>query len=439
MWKTLVHYGPFYPTEYIPLQTTLFTYGSTPCKLSSPAELAAILYANIDPAVIDKVFETNFWSSIRPHMPTRVKSFAKCDFSKLKGIEPNFVRKLVPASHRTCIIDGNISHISSIVMEQTHLFKGRGTHPKRGSVKFQVPPERVILNLSETAKIPICIPQHSWGKIVHKNTVSWIVSFRDDLGVARYIYPDTNQTATANDHDKFELARKLKRRLTKIRNFVHDLIQSTTPKQYQLGCAICLIDRFCIRVGNEKDHNEADTVGACTLRCEHLHLLANNRVRVRFLGKDSVEYDRTCTVPPALIASLKLCLTKKGLSQQLFDAVSSHNVNTALGRFLPGLTAKVFRTAHASRKFCKCVRAYNKCNGCTPLQHFRNCNKTIAQLCNHKRTTNCTMVDALSTSRVNYIDPRIAIAFFKRNEIKPSNRIYSHHAWAQATPATFVF
>ena len=37
-----------------------------------------------------------------------------------------------------------------------------------------------------------------------------------------------------------------------------------------LGTATYLIDKLALRVGNEKDEDEADTVGCCSLRVEHI-------------------------------------------------------------------------------------------------------------------------------------------------------------------------
>jgi DNA topoisomerase-1 len=40
----------------------------------------------------------------------------------------------------------------------------------------------------------------------------------------------------------------------------------------QLGTATYLIDRLALRVGNEKSEDEADTVGTCSLRVEHIKI-----------------------------------------------------------------------------------------------------------------------------------------------------------------------
>jgi DNA topoisomerase I len=61
----------------------------------------------------------------------------------------------------------------------------------------------------------------------------------------------------------------------------------------QRATALHLIDKLALRVGNEKDTDEeADTVGCCTLRVEHLELLDGNRVRFDFLGKDRCVFER---------------------------------------------------------------------------------------------------------------------------------------------------
>ncbi len=59
----------------------------------------------------------------------------------------------------------------------------------------------------------------------------------------------------------------------------------------QLGVATYLIDTLALRAGNEKDsEEEADTVGCCSLRVEHIEILPNNQIKLDFLGKDSMRY-----------------------------------------------------------------------------------------------------------------------------------------------------
>ncbi len=62
-------------------------------------------------------------------------------------------------------------------------------------------------------------------------------------------------------------------------------------KERQLGTATYLIDKLALRVGNEKDEDEADTVGCCSLRVEHIELKDDDVVMFDFLGKDSMRYN----------------------------------------------------------------------------------------------------------------------------------------------------
>jgi DNA topoisomerase-1 len=120
---------------------------------------------------------------------------------------------------------------------------------------------------------------------------------------------------------------------------------------------------LCLRVGDEKDPDEADTVGATTLRPEHLTLHDDGSVEFRFLGKDSVLWHKQLELPEVVCANLEhLIRTARpsGTGQngsrghptrdkpQLFPDISSRDVNLYLSDIMSSLTAKVFRTHHAT-------------------------------------------------------------------------------------------
>ena len=61
----------------------------------------------------------------------------------------------------------------------------------------------------------------------------------------------------------------------------------------QRAVALYFIDKLALRAGNEKDDDQADTVGSCSLRVEHIKLVekrGNQKfiVEFDFLGKDSI-------------------------------------------------------------------------------------------------------------------------------------------------------
>ena len=61
----------------------------------------------------------------------------------------------------------------------------------------------------------------------------------------------------------------------------------------QRAVALYFIDKLALRAGNEKDEDQADTVGCCSLRVEHIELIEHRGdqefiVEFDFLGKDSI-------------------------------------------------------------------------------------------------------------------------------------------------------
>jgi len=77
--------------------------------------------------------------------------------------------------------------------------------------------------------------------------------------------------------------------------------------------ATYLIDKLALRVGNEKGEDEADTVGCCSLRVEHISLAdGENKVTFDFLGKDSMRYHNTVEVIPIVWKLMKRFMMRPG-------------------------------------------------------------------------------------------------------------------------------
>jgi DNA topoisomerase-1 len=62
-----------------------------------------------------------------------------------------------------------------------------------------------------------------------------------------------------------------------------------------------------LRAGNEKDaENEAETVGCCSLKYEHVTLKPPNTVIFDFLGKDSIRFYDEVVVHEQVFKNLKI-------------------------------------------------------------------------------------------------------------------------------------
>ena len=74
------------------------------------------------------------------------------------------------------------------------------------------------------------------------------------------------------DWQKYETARKLAKCIDKIRQEYTVDLKSKEMKVRQRAVALYFIDKLALRAGNEKDEDQADTVGCCSLRVEHITL-----------------------------------------------------------------------------------------------------------------------------------------------------------------------
>ena len=99
----------------------------------------------------------------------------------------------------------------------------------------------------------------------------------------------------------------------------------------QKATAVYLIDQLALRAGNEKGEDEADTVGCCSLKFEHVTLKPPNIVIFDFLGKDSIRFYNEVPVDEQVFKNLKIFKkAPKGEGDEIFDRLK---VRGPLARF----------------------------------------------------------------------------------------------------------
>ena len=125
-------------------------------------------------------------------------------------------------------------------------------------------------------------------------------------------------------------------------------MKSNDSQDNQLGVCTYLIDKLALRVGNEKGEDEADTVGCCSLRVEHIKFDEDDQITLDFLGKDSMRYFNTIKVIPVVYQLLRKFTLAKKPDDDIFDAVNPSRLNDYLKESMEDLSAKVFRTYNAS-------------------------------------------------------------------------------------------
>lgn len=92
------------------------------------------------------------------------------------------------------------------------LFRGRGVHPKTGTLKKRVFPEQVTINIGKDAIVPTPPAGHEWGNVQNDNTVSWLATWKDNVNDnIKYVFLAANSSLKGqSDFKKFEKARALK-------------------------------------------------------------------------------------------------------------------------------------------------------------------------------------------------------------------------------------
>ncbi|CAF9921993.1 MAG: DNA topoisomerase 1 [Heterodermia speciosa] len=422
-WTTLEHAGVVFPPPYEPLPKSVrMRYEGKPVDLAPEAEEVAGFFGamlNSTHNVENPTFQKNFFADFQKMLKesggatdkngnqVQVKEFAKCDFQPIfdyydaqrtekKALPAAEKKKLkaekdaAEAPYMHCLWDGRKQKVGNFRVEPPGLFRGRGEHPKTGRVKARVQPEQITINIGEEATVPAPPEGHRWKEIKHDQEGTWLAMWQENInGAYKYVMLAANSDVKGqSDHKKFEKARELKKHIDRIRQDYTAELKHEVMANRQRATAVYLIDKFALRAGNEKGDDEADTVGCCSLKFEHVSLKPPNTVIFDFLGKDSIRFYDEVEVDSQVFKNLKIFKkAPKSEGDEIFDRLTTDGLNKHLSNYMPGLTAKVFRTYNASYTMSTLLKDM-KSAGTVPekVKDYNAANRKVAILCNHKRT-----------------------------------------------------
>ena len=390
-WKTLEHNGVAFPPSHI-LKGLSIKINNERLALNNEQEEIVYAWAKKKDThyIEDAIFQNNFLTDLKKILPIRFQNtnnIHEIDFSeafclvdeelKLKIIEKEKIQKLSREDKKKLIdkkkqererlknfygkayVDGMEVEVANWLVEPPGLFMGRGLHPLRGRWKPRVTPQDVILNLGEDAPVP----EGAWKNIVHDHSSTWLATWTEKLTDKRkYVWLHDSAFLRQNtDKEKYDKARNLEKYAYKIqKEIINKMINSKELNQRKIATVCYLILKLAMRVGDEKDKDEADTVGASTLRVEHIKFPEKDNkkfIELNFLGKDSVPWQKTLEInsedTKGLYQNIRLFMRDKGHNSEIFDKINSSKVNAFLRKIdpknVPGLTAKVFRTYLATK------------------------------------------------------------------------------------------
>ena len=466
VWKTLEHNGIVFPPDH---ERKGFKVRVRGAELVPTLEQEEMLYQwarkRGTPYIDDPKFQENFTSDFAETLdkPLRDVSYADLDLAEAyalvdrerdaRELLTREERKKIAAARKeerdklkakygTAMIDGNSVDVGNYMAEPPGLFIGRGEHPLRGHWKPRIRPEDVTLNLGRGAPVPALENGGSWKAIVHNNTATWLATWTDRLThKSKYIWlADTAEIKQSMDAAKYDKARMLSTKIDEIRSrMIEDL---SDPKMLKIATACYLIYRTSMRVGDEKGKDEADTVGATTLRREHVRIDAD-AVHLDFLGKDSVRWQETIAATGSdrqFRDNMERIVADKADKDELFDGITSRTVNAYYSKIVPGLSAKVFRTYLASQVVAAYLREHDDVAGETAhkkLYHAKLANLEAAVKCNHKRTIPKTFEQSLQKKKDALAAAKAKPVDIEGEQRKKDERIASMKAQAAAAAKRF--
>ena len=389
-WTDLEHNGVAFPPEYVQRGINVKILGEIFFLNREQEELIYAWAKKKDTHYVkDPVFQGNFLSDFKKLLPERFTSVRNIDeidmteaFSlvdkelKIKENEKIRIRSLtrderrrisqekklekekLKAIYGKAKIDGIDVDVANWLVEPPGIFMGRGLHPLRGRWKPRVTPKDVTLNLGQDASVP----EGPWKAIVHDHYSTWLASWIENLtGKRKYVWlHDSSYLRQDNDKAKYDTAKKLEYYISDIeKEIINQMLNSKDVTRKKIATVCYLIYKLAMRVGDEKDTDEADTIGASTLRVEHLKfpkLGDKVQIEFNFLGKDSVPWQKTLEISSpdtkALYENLLFFMKGKNKSDEIFEDITSSKVNKFLRSIdkenVPNLTAKVFRTCIAT-------------------------------------------------------------------------------------------
>jgi len=417
--ESLHHNGVLIPTQYEGRGLKIKVNGKE-INLKTEQEEMAVAWAKKvgTPYVDDKIFAKNFHKDFSEKLGINVKP-GEVDYSQILSLVerereekknlPKENKKLLAAQRKKvreankekygyAYVDGEKMELANYVAEPSSIFMGRGKHPLRGSWKEGPKKEDVILNLSPDAPRP----DGNWNEIVWEPEAIWVARWQDKLsGKMKYVwFSDSCSFKQQKEIEKFDKASEFNQKLPQVKRHIYKNLESEDLKRRKTATVCYLIDKLKIRVGDEKDPDEADTVGASTLRKEHIKINGDGTVSFNFLGKDSIPHIFTASLPENVIQNLKDF--SLNTESALFDGVGSSQVSEFLDEIMTGLSAKVFRTFYAS----DAVKTKLNKTKVEPEQpeYVKKFAATMANLeaakvCNHKRTISKTWKTSLQNKK----------------------------------------
>ncbi len=238
----------------------------------------------------------------------------------------------------------------------------------------------------------------------------------DDAGRRQYLYHV--QWRIQRDRMKFDRVIQAAAKLPAARRAIaRDLALEGMPQERANSVAVRLLDLGYFRIGSDIYADTNGSFGLTTL--ERRHVRRNRDLLVfRFVGKGGIEHSIEIDDPEVLDALERLRQRRGGSDRLLAYQVSrrwrdldSASVNAYLGGFFEDLTAKDFRTWHATVLAAAALAAGDE-PGDTKRSRQRAIKAAVQEVADYLGNTP-------TVAKSSYIDPRVIDLYENGTTIDP--------------------
>ena len=381
----------------------------------------------------DETFVKNAWIDIKPQLPSKLQSLQfPNDFMKtftamrvananlkLQKSEYNKTHKTEIEKEKNerkekfgyCIKNGEKTELANFVCEGSRFFISRGE--LRGRWVSSVVAEDVEINASKD--IPCTVEGHHW-KCVELRDVDYVATYKINIGfgtafVDKFVWLSANSEDKQEDNEhKYEKGRLLSLKIDEIEQTVLKDVTSASESKRESALVTYIVLTYGIRIGNDLGENnfrDKNVRGASTLCAENMILENDTRLRLHFIGKDSVEFQNALKINPRVYCELQKILKGKKPTDKVFVHTNSGCVNNYLKSIYDEeISIKSFRTAKAGLTLAKEIQSRSWKN--LTDKEFKNnlmeCCLQTSLLLNHHKTVTEEQKEKASVSANNKLE-----------------------------------
>ncbi|KAG0711669.1 DNA topoisomerase 1 [Chionoecetes opilio] len=474
-WTFLEHKGPLMAPAYVRVPHNVkFTYEGKHMVLSDETEEVAGFYARMieHDYCTKKVFNSNFLKDWRRVMNSKEKEIindlSKCDFRQMHAffVQQNEDRKnrtkeekkalkeeneRLIAEYGWCNIDGHKQRIGNFKIEPPGLFRGRGEHPKQGMLKKRIGPEDVIINCSKDSACPKPPEGRRWKEVRADAAVTWLACWVENVqGQTKYVMLNAaSKLKGEKDWQKYETARSCTNRVEHItlhdqkdgkeHVVVFDFLGKDSIRYYnEVSVEKKVFKNLQLFKENKEEGNDLfDRLNTQILN-KHLNELMDGltaKVFRTYNASATLQQQLELLTDPDAPVSAKILQYNR--ANRAVAVLCNHQraAPKSFDKSMENLQKKIAdkrELVEETERECKQLKKAAKSGGSQKEKiNYEKKKKSLERLSEQLEKLEHSATDkeenktiALGTSKLNYLDPRISVAWSKKYNV-PIEKVYN--------------